>query len=54
MKFYQSQPWLYDRYVKKRKNINEIATEAGCSHQTIYRYLTKFGMIKNQRSWSKK
>lgn len=46
MKLYESKQWLYDRYIVKKKNIVEIAKEAGCSHMTIQRYLEKFGLIK--------
>lgn len=53
MKLYQSQPWLYRKYVKEGKDIKTIAAEANTSYQTIYRYLTKHGMIKNQRKWAK-
>ena len=44
-KLYQSRIWLYQRYVVEKKNIVEIAKEAGCSHMTIQRYLTKHGLI---------
>jgi AcrR family transcriptional regulator len=36
----------------EKKTIEEIAKEAGTSHQTIYRYLVDAGLIKNQRKWS--
>ena len=52
-KIYQSKSWLYKRYVVERKNIKEMAEEAGCSHMTIQRELEKHGLIKNQRSWSR-
>ena len=51
-KLYKSKAWLYKRYVVEKKTIEEIAKEAGTSHQTIYRYLTEAGLIKNQRKWS--
>lgn len=54
MKLYESRDWLYRRYVVQKKNINEIAKEAGCSHMTIQRALEKFGLIKKQRSWAGK
>jgi len=46
MKLYQSQVWLYRKYVVQRKSITEIAAECGVSLMTIQRYLEKFGMIK--------
>jgi DNA-binding transcriptional MerR regulator len=48
MKVYESKNWLYERYIIQRKNIIEIAKEAGCSHMTIQRYLEKFGLIKKR------
>lgn len=48
MKVYESKAWLHQRYVVERKNIIEIAKEAGCSHMTIQRYLEKFGLIKKR------
>lgn len=53
MKLYESKDWLYRRYVVQKKNIVEMAKEAGCSHMTIQRALEKHGMIKNQRKWVK-
>jgi transposase-like protein len=53
MSLYKSQAWLYKRYVVEKKNIKEMALEAGCSHMTIQRALEKYGLIKNQRKWSK-
>ena len=46
MKLYQSQTWLYRRYVVQKKNVTEIAAECGVSAMTIQRYLDKFGMIR--------
>jgi hypothetical protein len=51
-KLYKSKAWLYKRYVVEKKTIDEIAKEAGTSHQTIYRYLVENNLIKNQRKWS--
>jgi len=48
MKLYQSQPWLYRRYVVQKKTVTEIAIECGVSMMTIQRYLEKFGMIKKR------
>jgi transposase-like protein len=53
VKLYESKTWLYKRYVVERKNIKEMADEAGVSHMTIQRALEKHGMIRNQRSWKK-
>ncbi|NDB82856.1 MAG: TetR family transcriptional regulator [Alphaproteobacteria bacterium] len=50
-KLYQNKAWLTKRYVVEKKTVNEIAKECGTSHQTIYRYLVEFGLIRNQRSW---
>ena len=52
-KLYQSKAWLSKRYLVEKKTIEEIAKEANTSHQTIYRYLVEYGLIRNQRSWSK-
>ncbi len=50
-KLYQSRAWLTKRYVVDKKTVEEIAKECNTSHQTIYRYLVEFGLIRNQRSW---
>ena len=47
-KLYESKDWLYSRYIVQRKNIMEIAKEAGCSHMTIQRALEKHGLIKRR------
>lgn len=52
-KLYESQAWLTKRYLVEKKTILEMAKEAGCSHMTIQRALEKYGMIRNQRKWSK-
>jgi DeoR/GlpR family transcriptional regulator of sugar metabolism len=48
MKLYQSQTWLYRRYVVQKKTVTEIADECKVSAMTIQRYLEKFGMIKRR------
>jgi len=48
MKLYESKTWLHNRYVIQKKNIVEIAKEAGCSHMTIQRALEKFGLIRKR------
>lgn len=52
-KLYQSKAYLTKRYLVDKKTIEEIAKETNTSHQTIYRYLVEFGLIRNQRSWSR-
>jgi DNA-binding phage protein len=47
-KLYKSKDWLYNRYIVQRKNIVEIAKEAGCSHMTIQRALEQFGLIRKR------
>jgi transcriptional regulator of acetoin/glycerol metabolism len=46
MKLYENKNWLYNRYVVQRKNIVEIAKEAGCSHMTIQRALKQFELTR--------
>ena len=53
MKLYENQQWLFKRYVVEKKTTVEMAKEAGCSHMTIQRALEKYGLIKNQRKWTK-
>ena len=52
-KLYKNKTWLTKRYLVDKKSIEEIAKEADTSHQTIYRYLVQFDLIRNQRSWSR-
>jgi len=54
MKLYQSKTWLTKRYLVDKMDIKEIAKECGTSHQTIYRYLVQFGLVREQRSWKKR
>lgn len=49
LKLYQSRNWLFKRYTVEHKGLDEMAKEAGCSHQTIYNHLVKHGLILNQR-----
>lgn len=51
MKIYQQEWWLRKKYLRERMNIVEMAKEAGCSAQTIQRYLQKYNLIRNPRSW---
>lgn len=48
MKLYQSKEWLYRKYIVQKKNVVEIAQEAGTSAMTIQRYLQKFGLIRKR------
>ena len=48
MKLYQSQSWMYRRYVVQKKTVTEIAKECNVSAMTIQRYLEKFGLIKKR------
>lgn len=54
MKLYQNQVWLKRKYVDERKTAKEIADLCGVSEMTIVRYLDKFGLIRNARTWTKK
>lgn len=53
-KLYQSKAWLTKRYLVDKKTIEEIAKECGTSHQTVYRYLVDFGLVRSQRTWKKR
>jgi hypothetical protein len=45
MKLYANKVWLRQQYVVKKRDIDEIAAEAGCTIQTIYVYLKKFDLV---------
>jgi transcriptional regulator of aromatic amino acid metabolism len=53
MKLYEDINWLRKRYVVENRTTQQMAKEAGCSHMTIQRALEKYGLIKNQRKWTK-
>jgi len=53
MKLYDSKDWCYKRYVIEKKTILDMAMEAKCSHMTIQRSLQRWGLIKQQRKWTK-
>ena len=53
-KLYKSKAWLTKRYVIDRLTIEEIAKECETTHQTVYRYLVEFDLIRNQRTWKKR
>ncbi len=48
-KLYTSESWLRKRYVIDKKTPEEIAKECGCTVETIYVYLAKFGLRKSRR-----
>lgn len=54
MKLYQSEVWLRRKYVTEKKTAKEIADLCGVSEMTITRYLDKFGLMRNARTWTKK
>jgi DNA-directed RNA polymerase specialized sigma subunit len=53
-KLYTNKLYLTKRYLVEKKTLEEIGKECGVSHQTIYRYLVKFGLIRDQRKFGKK
>ena len=48
MKLYQSEVWLYRKYVVQKKTVTEIAEECKVSAMTIQRYLDKFKLIRRR------
>ena len=48
-KLYTSESYMRKRYVMDRKTPEEIAKECGCSVETVYVYLAKFGLRKSKR-----
>jgi len=54
MKLYQSESWLKRKYVVERKSAAEIAELCSVTEMTITRYLQKYGLIRNSRTWSSK
>lgn len=48
-KLYTSESWLRKRYVIDKKTPEDIAKECGCTVETIYVYLAKFGLRKSRR-----
>ncbi len=53
MTLYKNEAWLRDRYVIKKKKIDEIAKECNTSPQVIQYWLSKYKLIRNQRTWTK-
>ena len=47
---YRDKTWLYDRYVKKIKSVNDIAEELDCSISTICVWLKKHGIKIREQS----
>ena len=52
-KLYTNAAWLKKRYWLDKKTPEEIAKECGCSVETIYVYLAKFGLRRSKRIFSK-
>ena len=48
-KMYSSEVFMRKRYLMDRKSPEEIAKECGCSVETVYVYLAKFGLRKSKR-----
>ena len=48
-KLYTSEIFMRKRYLMDKKTPEEIAKECGCSLETIYVYLAKFGLRKSKR-----
>jgi len=48
-KLYQSEVFMRKRYLIDKKSPEEIAKECGASLETIYVYLSKFGLRKSKR-----
>lgn len=51
LKRYQNKLWLSRQYVTYNKTIEEIAKLEDVTPKTIDRYLDKFGLKRNSRSW---
>ena len=48
-KLYTSEAFMRKRYLMDKKTPEEIAKECGCSLETIYVYLAKFGLRRSKR-----
>ena len=48
-KLYTSETFMRKRYLMDKKTPEEIAKECGCTVETIYVYLAKFGLRKSKR-----
>jgi hypothetical protein len=51
---YKNKKWLYDQYIIKKKTLNQISDECGCSKTTIARYKDRFNLKKNKVQVSNK
>jgi hypothetical protein len=50
---YKSKAWMYKRYVEDQKTLQQIATEASATPMTIYNWLVKHEIIKQNRTWNR-
>ncbi len=48
-KLYTSEVFMRKRYLVDKKSPEEIAKECGCTVETVYVYLAKFGLRKSRR-----
>lgn len=48
-KLYTSEIFMRKRYLMDKKTPEEIAKECGCTVETVYVYLAKFGLRKSKR-----
>lgn len=48
-KLYTSEVFMRKRYLLDKKTPEEIAKECGCTVETVYVYLAKFGLRKSKR-----
>jgi len=48
-KLYTSETFMRKRYLMDKKTPEDIAKECGCSLETVYVYLAKFGLRKSKR-----
>jgi len=48
-KLYTSETYMRKRYIMDKKSPEDIAKECGCTVETVYVYLAKFGLRKSKR-----
>jgi len=48
-RLYTSEVFMRKRYLVDKKTPEDIAKECGCSLETVYVYLAKFGLRKSKR-----
>lgn len=41
--------WFYKKYTVEKLTTREIAKEIGCSHGAVYKKLTKFGLVEQEK-----